>query len=215
MIAWLNLAVLFGALVLTLFFYALSVRPKALAQKRGNGAYRLCTHCRLASVVFMAILAIAYLIYRLHPLPVPLPETLPVPYALTIVVALLLGLPAVYLISRGIKDAGRETLIPSQDQELFGGIYTRIRHPQSMGSLLMWFAFSLILDSPFLVLISLIHIPAWLVLCRVEEQDLIARHGDTYAEYRDRTGLLLPKQGKGQGVTGQGADDHAPLTPDT
>ena len=195
MIAWLNLALLLGALVLTLFFYALSVRPVALAQKRGNGAYRLCTHCRLASVVFMAVLALAYVVYRFHPLPVPLPENLPIPYALTILMALLLALPAGYLITRGVRDAGRETLGPRENQELFGGIYTSVRHPQSMGSLLMWFAFSLFLNSPFLVLISLVHIPAWLVLCRVEEQDLLARHGTAYSEYRQRTGLIMPRKG--------------------
>jgi len=194
MIAWLNLALLIGALVLTLFFYALSVRPVALSQKRGNGAYRLCTHCRLASVVFMIILAMACVIYRIHPLPIPLPDTLPVPYAATLALALLLGLPAFYLIIRGIRDAGRETLAPCEDQKLFGGIYTSIRHPQSMGSLLMWFAFSFVLNSPFLLLLSFIHVPAWLILCRVEEQDLVARHGKAYSDYKERTGLIVPRK---------------------
>ena len=101
-----------------------------------------------------------------------------------------------YLMIKGMKDAGEETLEPKKEHTLYTGIYDTIRHPQAIGESFLWFPFALWFNSPFLVLYSFVWIPVMYIMCIAEEKDLILRYGEPYLEYRRHTGFLIPKRGK-------------------
>ena len=102
--------------------------------------------------------------------------------------------PSAYLMWRGLKDAGKESLAPKKEHSLYGGIYTKIRHPQATGEVALWWVIAFILNSPFLAIFSVIWIPIFYMMCRAEEIDLVIRYGKTYLEYRKNTGFLISKQ---------------------
>lgn len=88
----------------------------------------------------------------------------------------------------GINDAGEET-IPQAEHAMYSGIYTQIHHPQAVGKLPLWWVIAFLAHSPFLVLLSFVYLPLWDYICGAEERDLLIRFGDTYAEYRNKTGM--------------------------
>ena len=73
-----------------------------------------------------------------------------------------------YVMLRGMRDAGEESLTPDKGRAMFGGIYRRVRHPQATGKVFLRFTMGLLLNSPFLVLFSLIDVPMYLIMCRAE-----------------------------------------------
>ena len=77
---------------------------------------------------------------------------------------------------------------------MYGGIYEKIRHPQSLGEVWVGHIISLILNSTFLFLFSFLWIPVFYYMSVVEERDLILRFGTPYSEYRERTGMYFPKR---------------------
>lgn len=95
---------------------------------------------------------------------------------------------------RGVEDAGEETMRPKREHTLYGGIYTRIRHPQAVGELPLWWALAFPVNSPFLVLFSFCYVPVWYYFCVVEERDLLIRYGAAYDNYRATTGFWLPRK---------------------
>jgi protein-S-isoprenylcysteine O-methyltransferase Ste14 len=194
MIAWINFGLLVISTLLTLHFYVKSVGPAALEQKIGLRAYKLCARYRLLSGAFMTLATINYVVYFFYPLPLPLPETFPWPWWGSALIAVAIALPAGYLFFRGMKDAGEETMVPKKEHTLYGGIYTKIRHPQAAGELPLWWVIAFALHSPFLVLYSFVWVPVFVLMCRAEERDLILRYGDAYRAYQARTGFLLPKR---------------------
>ena len=111
-----------------------------------------------------------------------------------IIIAICIAIPCCIILCLGIKAAGSETLSPSKDNEMYGGIYRYIRHPQSLGEFPLFIALSFAFNSWFLVMISslfiIIYIP---IMIYYEEKDLIKRFGDKYREYQKNTGALLPK----------------------
>ena len=194
MVSWLNFGVLIAASVIFTIFYVKSVRPAALEKRIGPAAYQRCAFYRMISSVFMMIAAVTYIVYHWYPLPLPLPKSFPWPWWVSAAIAVLIAVPSSYLLFRGIKDAGEETMLPKREHTMYGGIYTRIRHPQAVGELPLWGVFAFILESPFLVLFSIFYIPVWYYFCIAEERDLIIRYGSVYEEYRRNTGFWLPKR---------------------
>jgi len=94
---------------------------------------------------------------------------------------------------KGVHDAGEETIKPSRNHSLYGGIYHKIRHPQAIGELGLWWIFPFLLNSPFLGVFSLIWIPIFYLFCVYEERDLKLRYGEAYIEYKNKTGMIFPK----------------------
>jgi protein-S-isoprenylcysteine O-methyltransferase Ste14 len=137
---------------------------------------------------------IGYVVYFFYPLPVPMPRVFPIPYMLAASIAILVLIPCGYLMYRGTKDAGEETATPKKEHTLYGGIYETIRHPQMLGEVWMGLIFALFLNSPFLVLYSFLYFPFFYWAAVAEERDLVIRYGQPYIEYRDRTGMFLPKR---------------------
>ncbi len=196
MVSWINFAVLIVSSLLILYFYVKSVKPAALEKKIGEIAYERCALYRKVASVFMFVVAANFLIYFFYPLPIPLPRTFPWGWRFSVIIAVLIAIPSGYLMWRGMKDAGEETMVPKKDHILYGGIYEKIRHPQAVGEMPLWWVLSFLLNSPFLVLFSFVYIPIWVLMCLAEEKDLIIRYGADYEEYKKRTGFIFPKKQK-------------------
>ena len=192
--SWLNFGILIASSFLFTLFYVKSVSPAALEKRVGRVAYQRCTTYRTVSSVFMIIVAGNYILYHWFPLPLPLPQTFSWPFWVSVVIAVLIGVPSLYLMLRGVKDAGEETMMPRREHEMYGGIYTRIRHPQAVGELPLWWVLAFLVHSPFLVILSFGYVPVWYYFCVAEERDLLIRYGTAYEEYREKTGFWLPKR---------------------
>ncbi len=194
MLAWINLTALIIATKLFLYFYVKSVSPAQLERRIGEAAYRRCTVYRLLAGFFEALIMTTYVVYRFYPLPVGLPELFPWPWWVSLLIAVGIGIPAGYLMYRGLKDAGEESVIVRQEHALFGGIYERMRHPQAVGEMPLFWAIAFMLHSPFLVLWSFVYVPIFIVMCWAEERDLLVRYGEAYATYRRRVRLFFPRR---------------------
>lgn len=194
MFPWLNLIVLIIATKLLLYFYVLSVGPVRLEQRLGERAWRRCLWYRVIAGTFEFVIMANYVVYIFYPLPIGLPERFPWPWWVSVVIGLVIGLPTGWLMLRGLKDAGRESMEPRKEHALHGGIYGRMRHPQAVGEMPLFWAIAFLLHSPFLVLWSFVYLPVFIVMCWAEERDLLLRYGEAYEDYRQRVGLFFPKR---------------------
>ena len=195
MIAWLNVICLVAVTVLTAVFYVKSAGPAALEQKIGPAAYARCGRYRAVSGVCMLVGMGNYIVYYFYPLPLPLPETFLWSWWVSAVIGVVIAVPASYMFGRGMRDAGKETMVPQKEHELYGGIYERVRHPQAWEAFL-WFTIAFWLHSPFLVLYSFVWAGVEYVMVMAEERDLVIRFGQAYVDYRQRTGAFLPKRSR-------------------
>jgi protein-S-isoprenylcysteine O-methyltransferase Ste14 len=194
MIAWMNLSILIFFSLLFMYLYVRSVSPAGRAMLIGPEAYPACGRERAIALFFELVITLNYVVYFFFPIASRLPRQFPWSWWMSIVIALAIGVPAVALMVRGMRDAGDETLRPKQEHVLLNGIYERIRHPQAMGEMFLWWVLAFLLNSPFLALISFIFIPIYLVMCWAEEQDLLLRYGEDYAVYCRKTGAFFPKK---------------------
>jgi protein-S-isoprenylcysteine O-methyltransferase Ste14 len=194
MFAWINFAVLLTASILFLLFYVRSARPAGREKIIGPRAYRLCYYDRLVSGAFEGVIATNYILYYFYPLVTPLPDKFPWAWWISLVVAALVGIPATILMVIGARDAGEEAMRPKKEHVMYGGIYTKLRHPQATGEVFLFLVIAFLLHSPFLALFSIVYFPLFIVLCYSEEQDLLLRYGEVYAEYCQRTGAFWPKK---------------------
>ncbi|MHA2326751.1 MAG: methyltransferase family protein [Promethearchaeota archaeon] len=175
------------------FFYIKSVYPATLSQKIGVIAYARCAYYRILASIFELIIILNYLIYIFLPIPTFFPQFFIWDYWVSIIIALIILLPSLYILLKGVKNAGREVLFPDKDHTLYTGIYNKIRHPQALGESFLWLSIALILNSPFLFLYSFVWFPLFYGFSKAEEKDLIIRYGESYIEYKKRTGMFFPK----------------------
>jgi len=78
-------------------------------------------------------------------------------------------------------------------QLIVAGPYARLRHPIYALSSLLMICTMLILPSPVMLAVGIIHLSLLQWEARREEQYLIALHGPSYAQYAARTGRFLPR----------------------
>lgn len=162
MLAWLNFGIILSMSFLFLYFYVKSVRPAALEQQIGEAAYRRCGWYRAIAMLFEFVVAVTYVGFVFDPLPIPLPITFPWAWWISLVIAVGIGIPSGYVMGKGMIDAGKETMAPQKDQQLYGGIYKRIRLSQTLGEVFFWWVIAFLLHSPFLALYSFIFLPIFL-----------------------------------------------------
>ena len=108
------------------YFYIKSVSPAALEKKIGKAAYLKCGRYRIAASVFEIIVIINCIVYFFYPLPVSIPRVFPWSWWISVLIAALIVIPAGYLFVKGIKDAGKEAMIPEKEHILYSGIYKKI-----------------------------------------------------------------------------------------
>ena len=196
MTAFLNFACLVFSSAAFTVFYVKSVSPAALEKKIGAAAYPRAATYRLISGVFMFISCANYFVYYYYPLPLSdmLPDRFPLPRALTVALAVLIAVPSSYLMIRGARDAGEETMRPKKEHEMYGGIYRKIRHPQAVGEFPLWWVMALLANSPFLTFFSFLYVPVWYYFCVAEEKDLRIRYGEAFKTYQSTVGFWIPKR---------------------
>lgn len=196
MIPYLNFIVLIVSSGFFTLFYVWSVSPETLEKRIGSLAYPKCATYRMVSSLFMLVVSVNYILYYWFPLPLPLPRTFPWTWWISAVIAVIIAIPSVFLIFRGVKDAGEETIKPKREHTMYEGIYKQIRHPQALGEFPLWWVVAFLVHSPFLAIFSFVYIPIWYYFCVAEERDLLIRYGTAYEEYREKTGFCIPKSRK-------------------
>lgn len=72
------------------------------------------------------------------------------------------------------------------------GVYRRMRHPAYTGDMLFHFGVTLLFSSLRGLVIMLALIPCFCYRIAIEERMLVARFGDSYRAYCQRTRRLLP-----------------------
>lgn len=174
--------------------YVINVSPARLEQKIGKSAYNCCGLIRSLSMLFLLVVIINYVIYALYPLSLPIPASFPWNYWISFLIGMAITMPALCLMIRALIDAGTEALIPKKEHSMYRGIYKKIRHPQAVGELPLWFAISFFIHSLHMAIFSLIWIPVWYWWCIAEEKDLLRRPGDSYIDYMQSTGRFFPKR---------------------
>ncbi len=194
MIEWINLFILIISTVLMTLFYIKSVRPAQLEKKMGEIAYRKCGIYRIIASFFELIVIINYILYFFFPLPILLPQFFIWDYWISVILSIIILVPCLYIMLIGVRDAGREALFPDKEHSLYEGIYEKIRHPQALGEVFIWWSVALLLNSSFLFLYSIVWFPIFYWFCKAEEKDLIVRYGKSYIEYKNRTGMFFPKK---------------------
>lgn len=194
MIEWVNFSILIISTILMAFFYIKSVGPAKLEQKIGEKAYARCGNYRIIASFFELITAVNYILYFFFPLPIHIPQFFIWDYWISIILSFVILIPCLYIMLKGVKDAGREALFPDKKHTLYKGIYEKIRHPQALGELFIWWAVALLLNSPFLFLYSIVWFPIFYWFCKAEEKDLEIRYGKAFLDYKKRTGMFFPKR---------------------
>jgi len=204
LIAELNFISMLVVMAVIVIFYVKSVGPAALEREIGEIAYERCAWYRkIASIAFFVI-SVNYVIYYFYPISTPMPSYFPWDYVITATIATVILIPSMYLMYRGVKDAGEETHTPKKEHTLYGGIYETIRHPQALGEVWVALTIALYLNSPLLAVISLFYFPAFYYFSIAEERDLVIKYGQAYVEYRDRTPMFIPRP-----KNGRESDSHA------
>jgi protein-S-isoprenylcysteine O-methyltransferase Ste14 len=194
MIAWINFAVLILASILLLYFYVRSASPAGREMVIGPRAYQLCFYDRLIASALEFVITANYILYFFFPLSVPLPDKFPWAWWISVIIAVIIGVPAMALLVIGTIHAGEETMHPKKEHTMYGGIYKKLRHPQAVGEVFLFAVMGILLQSPFLTLFSIIYFPILIIMCLSEEQDLLLRYGIAYADYCKRTGAFWPKR---------------------
>jgi len=75
------------------------------------------------------------------------------------------------------------------------GPYKYVRHPIYAGMYVLFLGLGLVFFSWWWFIIMMIFAPFWYLECRSEEKELMERYGGKYAEYKNGTGMFLPRMG--------------------
>jgi len=158
--------------------------------RRKEGVFMLATLRPAGAALWLAI--IAYMIrpssmaWSSLPLPVWLRWTGAFFSALSVAL-LMWTLPA---LGRNLTD----TVVTRKEHTLVTrGPYRWIRHPFYVAMALVIFGSALVAANWFIFLTAIIVFALLAIRSRVEEEQLAARFGDAYLDYRRRTGRFLPK----------------------
>jgi len=193
-IAIINFSSFIVACLIMGYLYILSIQPVKRAKKYGEKAWKDCKKFRSIGGLFELISMVNLFLWIWFPLPIVNIWVISSNIWIGIIIATCIGIPSCIILYLGIKAAGTETLSPSKDTEMYGGIYRCIRHPQSVGEFPLFIALSFAFNSWFLVIISSLFIIIYFpIMIYYEEKDLIERFGEKYREYQKNTGIIFPK----------------------
>lgn len=194
LIAVFNYISLVLSFILMGYLYILSLQPAKRSEKYGEKAWKNCKIFRSLGGIFEIISVINLIFWIWFPLPIVGDWKISNNIWIGIIIGFCILIPCAIILGKGVIDAGAETLTPSKETEMYGGIYNYIRHPQTLGEFPMFLAFGFFFNSWFLVIFSLLGIAIYIpIMIHYEEKDLIRRFGQKYHNYREETGALFPK----------------------
>jgi protein-S-isoprenylcysteine O-methyltransferase Ste14 len=193
MLEWINFSLLIVSLILFSVLYGISIIPATLSKRRGEKVWKVCRNLRIVASFFEAIVLVSVILWNWYPVP-QLNWNIFQQWWIGLIIGTLIIISGGIIVLIGLKDAGKETLTPSQDTEMYGGIYKYIRHPQTTGEMPMFPALALALNSWFLVILLTVFIIIYIPIIQYfEEKDLVERFGNSYKQYQKNTGAFLPK----------------------
>lgn len=194
LISVINFVVLLFSFSMFAYFYTISLQPVKRAQKRGEKAWSDCKKFRIIGGFFEFVAVMNMILWIWFPLP-SVDEWIISSNAWGgIIIGAIILIPCLILMYIGMRHAGSESLTPSEETQMYGGIYKHIRHPQTVGEFPTFVAIAFILNSWFLVIITALFIVIYIpIMIYYEEKDLVRRFGDKYVQYQKRTGALFPK----------------------
>jgi len=140
----------------------------------------------------LVFFAVIYLVIRLHIGVYDLPAIY-YPVAISGLVLVILG-AVVNIMGRFAlgRNWGNQVIIYQDHTLVTGGVYRLVRHPLYAGLIWMFIGASLVFKNWASLLATVfIFIPAMYYRGKLEESALVAQF-PSYAEYRDRTGMLFP-----------------------
>ncbi len=194
MLATINFSIFIIAFILMGYLYISSLQPAKRSERRGEKAWKECKRLRSVSGVFELITILNLILWIWFPLSIFGKWTINPNIWIGVIIGIVMLIPLSLVMFLGIKDAGSETLAPSENTAMYGGIYKHIRHPQSLGEFPMYVAIGFMLNSWFLIITCTLAIVIYTpIMIHFEEKDLVKRFGDKYKEYQKTTGALFPR----------------------
>ncbi|MHA1124346.1 MAG: methyltransferase family protein [Candidatus Heimdallarchaeota archaeon] len=194
MIEWVNLALMILSTLLFSILYTSSTMPVTLSERRGEKAWKECRNIRFFAIIFEFLLMANLILWLWYPIDAinwKISETY---WWIGIIIGVIILVPGILLMVKGMMDAGSESATPSLETEMYGGIYKYIRHPQTLGEMPMFIAIAFAVNSWFLVLLMTVYVIIYTpIMLYFEEKDLVKRFGEPYSEYQKETGMLFPK----------------------
>jgi protein-S-isoprenylcysteine O-methyltransferase Ste14 len=111
-------------------------------------------------------------------------------------VAAFAALACLLLTIRAWRRMGRDWRMDISDRNtslITDGLFARIRHPIYAFSIGLMIATAIVLPTPPMLLLAVVHITLMNVKARHEEAHLARMHGDVYRRYVERTGRFFPR----------------------
>ncbi len=195
MFRWLILAVLLSALTVSGYHRARARVGGETVARRREGPLFLALRALMALALFGAILAHVVSPEWMAWASFNVPQTVRwIAFVLGV-----LTVPAVHWVLSTLGRNVTETVLTKERHELVtGGPYRWVRHPLYTTGLTLFLALGLMAGSWFVLLATGIAfaVLSGLVIPR-EEQALVAKFGERYQGYMQRTGRLVPRVGGG------------------
>lgn len=167
--------------------------PFIREKKRGEKAWEESARYRSFFGIFELGMIICIFLWIWFPIP-QLSWLINQNIFISIFIGICISIPSLLLLIKGMKDAGEESLHPSKETKMFGGIYRHIRHPQNLGEFSLFIVLAFCINSLFLVLwVTTNVIILILIVSYFEEKDLVERFGESYIKYKQTTGAFFPK----------------------
>lgn len=114
-----------------------------------------------------------------------------------IILAIVFLLPGAWLGITGVIEVGLKVAETHRAERVIStGIYSRVRHPQYLGSILAHVGASFLLSAYYSLLVTPLVILINYILCWKEERELVREFGEAYIEYQNRTPMLFPSRKK-------------------
>lgn len=114
-----------------------------------------------------------------------------------IILAIVFLLPGAWLGITGVIEVGLKVAETHRAERVIStGVYSRVRHPQYLGSILAHVGASFLLSAYYSLLVTPVVILINYILCWKEERELVREFGEAYIEYQNRTPMLFPSRKK-------------------
>jgi protein-S-isoprenylcysteine O-methyltransferase Ste14 len=187
-----NLISLHLSAILFAYLTTLSVMPVTREEQRGAQAWDECARLRSISFVFAGLMIINTILWLWFPVS-ELNWKFSTNPLFGIIIGTIIGVPCFIIMMIAMRDAGKEMHAPQKGIQLHGGIYKKIRHPGALGEMPLYVVIALFVNSLFLTVWMILFIFIFTPIhIHFEEQDLLKRFGEEYAEYRRNTPAIFP-----------------------